>query len=324
MTYNHEKFIKQAIDGIIMQKTNFSIEVIIGDDFSTDNTIDIIKNYKTNKKIDIRILKRTKGDTYWKNRQKYGRLYNFIDIINNCKGKYIALLDGDDYWSDPLKLQKQVDFLETHPSYSATCHNVLQKNEITSSQKMMKQELKETDISIQKLANKNAIVTLSLVFKNDENIIKHFKSFIKRYPQTPVGDYVLNLFLAQTGKIRYFPEMLGVYRVHNANIFSSTLYNDEKRISTCISMINLIEILKKQFNSKDLTVKFNQQQKEYLEELYRFRIKYKRKKNIRDLFLIDKKLLLSPIFKKNSFRVILSIIYELIFLEVKFFVKRIF
>src|SRR5690606_33947270 len=115
MTFNHAPFIREAIESILMQKTNFFVEVVVGDDFSTDSTLDILKQYESTDNIHIKILNRKKGDEYWFKRQERGRSYNFQNILENCTGKYVALLDGDDYWIDPLKLQKQVDFLEENP-----------------------------------------------------------------------------------------------------------------------------------------------------------------------------------------------------------------
>src|SRR5690606_15395238 len=111
MTFNHAPFIREAIESILMQKTNFFVEVVVGDDFSTDSTLDILKQYESTENIHIKILERRIGDQYWQKRQRHGRFYNFYSILENCNGKYIALLDGDDYWTDPLKLQKQIDFL---------------------------------------------------------------------------------------------------------------------------------------------------------------------------------------------------------------------
>ena len=124
MVYNHESFIDQAIEGILKQKTNFLVEVVIGDDFSTDKSLEIIRKYQNTATVHFKILERKVGDDYWKNRQKLGRLHNFYNIIENCTAKYIALLDGDDYWTDPFKLQKQVDFLKANPDYVGCFHKI--------------------------------------------------------------------------------------------------------------------------------------------------------------------------------------------------------
>lgn len=124
MCYNQEKYIAQAMDGIMMQKVDFPVEVVVGDDFSQDSTLSIVRSYSDTKWIKVRILKREVGDAYWTERQKRGRLYNYYDILKNCKGEYIALLDGDDYWTDPYKLQKQVQFLERNSGYAICSHEV--------------------------------------------------------------------------------------------------------------------------------------------------------------------------------------------------------
>jgi len=114
MTYKHETFIREAMDGIMMQQTSFSVEVVIGDDFSGDDTLKIIRTYNDSENIKIRILNRTVGDEYYQKRKKFGRLYNFINILENCHGKLIALLDGDDYWTNSYKLKQKVDFLDVN------------------------------------------------------------------------------------------------------------------------------------------------------------------------------------------------------------------
>lgn len=119
MTFNHENFIIKALESIDKQKTNFLFEVVIGDDFSSDNTLNLIKKFNfSNQNLSVLILNRKIGDSYYIKRKIKGRLYNFFDILSNCRGKYIALLDGDDYWTDENKLQKQVDFLESHSDYT--------------------------------------------------------------------------------------------------------------------------------------------------------------------------------------------------------------
>lgn len=107
-TYNQEKYIAQAIESALMQKTNFDFEIVIGEDCSTDRTKEIVANYARKYPDKIKSIL---------NERNIGIIPNFVNTLNNCSGKYIAILDGDDYWTDPYKLQKQVDFLEANPDY---------------------------------------------------------------------------------------------------------------------------------------------------------------------------------------------------------------
>src|ERR1700739_2391661 len=106
ITYNHEKYIAQAIESVLAQKTNFPVELVIGDDYSTDSTRKICLDYK---KKHPDILKLRFPD------KNMGMMPNFIANLKECDSRYIALLEGDDYWTDPYKLQKQFDFLEANP-----------------------------------------------------------------------------------------------------------------------------------------------------------------------------------------------------------------
>ncbi|QYS90774.1 glycosyltransferase [Flavobacterium covae] len=125
ITYNHEKYIKQAIESILMQKTNFDFELIISNDNSNDTThkiiLDLLEEHIDSKKI-----------KYLHNKKNLGMMPNFIQAIQNCKGEYIALCEGDDYWTDPEKLQKQVDFLDTNKNFAICFHpvNIDYQNEI--------------------------------------------------------------------------------------------------------------------------------------------------------------------------------------------------
>lgn len=313
MTYNHESFIEDAIKGILMQETKFPFEVVVGDDFSSDSTLEKLNKFKSTDKVKIKILDRKKGDGYNKLRMKQGRLYNFIDILNNCSGKYIALLDGDDYWTDPLKLQKQVDYLENNLEYNATCHNTFIKNEIENEIIEKKNLGEDKDIEIQELALGNKIVTLTLVFRNNKDIIEKFKSFLISHKSTPVGDYLLNLLLSEKKKIRYFSQIMGVYRVHNNNIFSSSIYKDQKRIEICISMVSMIDNLKKLFNQKEIISLFIIQQKDHINEILRFRIKYIREKNKGSLIYVNNKLLLNSFIRKRlKYRLKISLVISLL------------
>lgn len=115
VTYNHERYIRQALDSVLMQKVNFKYEIVIGDDCSPDNTQDIIREYTEKYSDIIKPVLRQKN---------IGAPNNGYDINKRCKGKYIATLEGDDYWTDDDKLQTQVDFLERHPKIFSVAHRV--------------------------------------------------------------------------------------------------------------------------------------------------------------------------------------------------------
>lgn len=117
ITYGHENYIREAIEGVLMQQIDFSVELIIANDCSPDNTDIIVNDIIATNKSTIEIV-------YKKHDKNIGMMANFIFALNLAKGKYVALCDGDDYWTDPLKLQKQVDFLEENQDYSIIGHNL--------------------------------------------------------------------------------------------------------------------------------------------------------------------------------------------------------
>jgi glycosyltransferase involved in cell wall biosynthesis len=223
MIFNNEDYIKDAIEGILIQKTNFHIEVVVGDDFSTDNTLEIVKSYSNTQNITFKILDRKPFDSYWKLRKKKGRLYNFIDILNNCEGKYIALLDGDDYWTDPFKLQKQVDFLEENDEYVMCYHNakiVDEKGQLIKESKLPLDCQKDFEsIELKKGA---FVLTLSVCFRN---LIKDLPPEMYKVVN---GDTFLFSLLGHYGKGKYLSSVKdAVYRAHEAGIWSSL--NELKR-----------------------------------------------------------------------------------------------
>ena len=204
ITYNHEPFIKQAIEGVLNQNTNFDLELVIGEDCSTDNTRNICQEFAQKyKQIELLITE-----------NNLGMMPNFIRTLQACKGKYIALCEGDDYWTDPLKLQKQVDFLEANPDFSICYHKVkilinnrLVKDFITNNTK--------SESTINDIAEKNYIHTSTVLFRN--GLIKEFPNWIY---SSPMGDYPLYILLAQYGKIKYIDSIMSVYRVHNGGVWS--------------------------------------------------------------------------------------------------------
>lgn len=206
-TYNHEKYIRKCLDGFVSQNTNFQIEVIVQDDASTDNTSSIIKEYSDNYPFIIHRLHEFNIFSLGKNLNEY--------FYKNARGKYLAMCEGDDYWTDPYKLQKQVDFLEANPDYVMCFHDVkiLEPNGELKIDYITK--IPENYETIITLAEKgNYIHTPSVVFRN---IITKFP---EEFYQSPIGDYFIHMLMAQQGKIKYLPDNMAVYR-NNVGIWSS-------------------------------------------------------------------------------------------------------
>ncbi len=207
ITYNHVKYIEQAIEGVLMQKVNFSWEIVIADDCSVDGTREILLAYQKKHPELIKLILQEKN---------VGAYNNWMDLMHYPQSKYIACLDGDDYWTNPLKLQKQVDFLEANPDYAICGHdiNVLKDGIITPSD--LQSPTTETTYTITDLAKGNLFHTSSVVFR--KGLIPQFPSWLH---QSPVGDYVLHLLNAKMGKIKFLPEKMAIYRRHDTGVWSS-------------------------------------------------------------------------------------------------------
>ncbi len=214
ITYNHENFIAQAIEGILMQETNFFYNLIIADDCSPDNTEEIVKNI---------ILTNPKGHLikYFRQKKNIGIKLNGIFGLNQCNGKYIALCEGDDYWTDPYKLQKQVDFLESHSDVSVCFHDYMVFNENTlSPSKLDAQSNQPIDLQNFFFSSYNeskywVTQPLTAVFRSsslDMSIFEYYNKF---------KDYHLFYHLLQSGKGYYMSDIMGVYRQHQMGVFTS-------------------------------------------------------------------------------------------------------
>ncbi len=212
ITYNHELFIEQAIKSVLMQKTNFKVELIIANDCSTDDTNNIIKSVINENSFSVEV-------NYINRDVNFGMMPNFIDALKRCKGKYIALLDGDDYWTDPLKLQKQVDFMEANQEYSMCFHEAEVIDENNNFLHYFNKIKLEKTYSLSDLTQRNFVSTASCLFKNE--IVLH-NSFAK----LSVGDWALHILNAEKGKIFYMPISMSVYRVHDGGIWSKLNYNE--------------------------------------------------------------------------------------------------
>ena len=224
ITYNHAAYIGEAIKGVLSQITSFSVELVIGEDCSTDDTRKVIQQYSGTDKIKIR--------TNF-NKNNIGMQENFSRTFWACEGQYIALLEGDDYWTDPLKLQRQVDFLDANPDFSICFHPVF----VLTSGKLEKdtRTRKVADVTnINDLAEGNFMHTCSVVFRS-----KLFDKFPECFNSSAVGDYFLHMINAQYGLIKCLPQNMGVYRVHDGGVWSAQNNVDLKVLSYLELMIGL-------------------------------------------------------------------------------------
>ena len=211
ITFNHEKYIAKAIASVLMQKTNFDFEIVIGEDCSTDRTREIVLEYKAKYPDKIILLLQEKN---------VGMMPNFIDTLKACTGKYIALLEGDDYWTEPYKLQKQVDFLEKNLGYSSCAHQSLVTYESAGKEPHTFRNINsEIDLRLNDVLRLRPFHTASLVFR--KSILKNSSIPLN----ITSGDRALYLLCASYGMIRYLPDTMCIYRKNDIGISNWVTYD---------------------------------------------------------------------------------------------------
>lgn len=205
VTYNHDKYIKQCLDGILMQQTNFEFEILLGEDDSPDRTREICVEYAEKYPDKIRLFLHDRSNVIYINGNPTGR-YNFLYNLRHAKGKYIALCEGDDYWIDPLKLQKQVDFLERNKDCSMAFSSC-EINNIKDGNKKVKiySNLKKVDVD-QYYSKTYFMATSTLIFR--KNILKYYVDWMHKLF---AGDFVIRSISLIDGKIGYIDDVTSVY-----------------------------------------------------------------------------------------------------------------
>nr|WP_319493617.1 glycosyltransferase [uncultured Desulfobacter sp.] len=224
IAYNQEQYIAQAIESWLMQKTDFPIEIVIGEDCSTDNTRAIIDSYQAKYPDLIRVIG---------SENNVGMMANFVRTLEACKGDFIALCEGDDYWTDPLKLQKQFDFLTHAPEYSVCFHPVRVQVGEEVKDDFITQNVHETT-TIYDLSKGNFIHTPSVMMRRNSKVINSIRDL-----NSPLGDYVLHTLNAQYGNIKKLPDCMANYRVHDGGIWSNK--NTEFKLAKTVETIEILE-----------------------------------------------------------------------------------
>ena len=237
ITYNHEPYIRDAIEGFLDQKTNFEYEIIIHDDASTDNTARIIREYELKYPDLIKGIYQDKNQ-YGKSDKNKKYLFLYHKIVENCKGKYIAVCDGDDYWMDSCKLQIQVDYMEQHPECMMTAHNeiVLDCRNFTvasMNRNCGNRELKANELIPQKIL----LQPSSRVFRRKAWKLNNFLE------EFGIGDYPTILHFLEKGTIYYFDRIMAVYRHYSQGSWSENISLSKKK--AWLSAVELIDLVEK-------------------------------------------------------------------------------
>jgi glycosyltransferase involved in cell wall biosynthesis len=205
LTYNHAPFIRECLDGILMQKTDFRFEVVVHDDASTDGTIEILKEYEECHPDVIRVIYEEE------NQFALGGNMDKVDALT--RGKYWAVCEGDDYWTDPLKLQKQVEVMEAHPDCMLVCNRTLLyslKNHSIVGENYCYHESRF--VSTKDIIYKGGlfISTCSILFRPE--VKRDYPDYCRH---CEAGDYSVQLMAAMKGRVYYMDEPMSVYRIDN-------------------------------------------------------------------------------------------------------------
>jgi glycosyltransferase involved in cell wall biosynthesis len=217
IAYNVEEYIRQALDSILMQEVGFRYEVVIGEDCSTDRTREILGEYGARYPDRIRLLLRQKN---------LGMNPNFFATYAECRGRYIALIDGDDYWTSPHKLQKQVDFLDAHPECTICFHNTLVVYDdgdqethpfhLSEPVHRISAGMPKPFSGLDEIAPGNFMQTCSVMYRG--GVVRQLPEWVHRMP---TFDWPLHVLHAEQGRIAYLDEVLGTYRVHSRGFWSA-------------------------------------------------------------------------------------------------------
>lgn len=226
LTYNHAKFIAQSIESVVNQQTSFPFEIVIGDDHSTDGTSQIVDQYAAQYPDLIKVVRgKTNG----------GPQPNSIRILENSQGKYMAALEGDDYWIDPLKLQKQADFMEQNPDFAICFTNTRVEFFENNEEPYLLNSNIEKDV----FELKDLIAETEVWFMGTATLFYTMSSIFPVQPwfhKTKSGDIPMIMLAARHGKIKYLPDVTAAYRRHAAGASNTDHKDDAKFLENRIMM----------------------------------------------------------------------------------------
>jgi len=274
-TYNQEDYIAQTLDSILSQETPFDFEIIIGEDLSTDNTLKIVQEYQKKYPKIIRLL-----DT----KKNHGIELNLLRVIKNCKAKYIAICDGDDYWIDIKKLQKQVDFLEKHTDYGTVTtlrkDFIQDENKFITNQKPFNEAFKT--FTFEDVLLKNPITPSASLFRN--SLMTAYIQLYNKHKELSFNDYNFFIFFANKMKLAKLKDITIVYRMlpesGSRSVNGKKVWEFRKRFYEAIKFYLTYFNVSKELQNKVLYNKAI--------EYYRFASESNDKKTCKELLVIFK------------------------------------
>ena len=234
--FNHEQYLRDALDGFVNQQTNFPFEVLVHDDASTDGSVAILKEYEAKYPHLFRCLYQTE------NQYSKGARITRDFQMDRARGKYIAICEGDDYWTDPLKLQKQFDFMEANPDYSMCVGSTDWLNMLSGHIDNKCHVKEDRDIPVEEI-----------IVEENGRMFQLGAVFVKRdvwnqWPEWrsafPIGDLALAILAGLNGKVRMFKDVMTVYRWYSAGSWTARMDTDEhrarisKRLVDALTMLN--------------------------------------------------------------------------------------
>ncbi|MCM0668674.1 glycosyltransferase family 2 protein [Flavobacterium tyrosinilyticum] len=229
MTYGHEKYITQAIEGVLMQEFDFDIELIIANDCSPD---------KTNSVVERIMEQHPRGNwiKYTSHKENKGVMSNFVWALQQSKGQYIAICEGDDYWTDSLKLQKQVDVLQNNPKLTGCFHNSEERywNDYTKASSLYLNIGGAREVSLQDMTINNIAPTASIVFRTP--VPKEV--FSDAFVNLPIGDWPLHLLNLRKGNYYYIPQVMSV-----RHLYVESTWGMQDQIRNRNIVLNVYDIL---------------------------------------------------------------------------------
>lgn len=215
VSYNHAPYIAQALESVLKQRTEFPFEIVIGEDCSTDGTREMVKDYGSRYPELITLLLHPHN-------LGCGGDGNFLEVLGACRGTYVALLDGDDYWTHDRKLQEQVDYLDSHPELAGCFHNaiVVDREGATIKSEHYDEPLRREHRYKSRFSQadcltmlRSAYPTCSLTFRR--SAIRHMPDWFLASP----SDFALDILLTDHGELAYLPRSYGAYRIHDSGIW---------------------------------------------------------------------------------------------------------